>query len=342
MIISPNSMQDNDSNQKGGMNMIRKICKGMIFNCEDRVSTKDSRHNYLVLNNYSLDNPVARVQCVTITSMANKTVSTEIPIELCNGAVSYVVPYNIYSMFPSDFDPEAFKGIVTDDSILTANDFFKLILDLYRYSITGVDDSCVINRYNDYCLNFWKSHQDTPEYKDVKLERFLNREVSSFENNVVIKNKKEKEPDTEADEIKGEVIKSDVKYEPELSDMELLDNAPAYLKFWKQEHYQLFMSLYAKYDINTLLSKSTRWSTASALCNAHKNCVEYAKKRKFNITINPNRRPLAQWTNDEMETFMKGYETANNKMDYCHFNTLPECTSLYKSVYNRLHGISEK
>lgn len=146
--------------------------EGMIFIVNDKniiSSTTSSKHNYLIISAPNNFNKLDMIQTMSITSMRNKEVDKmEVPIVLCNGYISYVVPYNIHSITDEDIDFEKYKGCLADNDYLTARDFMQLLVDIYLDSIgLGLTDhDTVVKKYEDYCKWFNKTYPDLIEYRD--------------------------------------------------------------------------------------------------------------------------------------------------------------------------------
>ena len=135
---------------------VTKATKGMIFLLEDQCKSKTAcgasyaAHNYLVLGGDG-----ARYQCMSITSLAGKTRTTEVPILLSNGKVSYIITNQIYTHPERKFSFENFHGIISEG----VDEFIQLLMDLYidSLNIAAVKHEDVVRRYNTYCKNFFDS-----------------------------------------------------------------------------------------------------------------------------------------------------------------------------------------
>ena len=159
-------------NMKGDKIMVTKNgCEGLIFLLNDKCSSsKDSKHNYLILGINEDHNNVGLVQCMSITSMHNKEITTEVPIVLSNGMVSYIVPYNIHSYSMDELDLHEYKGCITNTPYISKYEFMQLIIDLYAdtldFGLTNHRD--IMRRYRKYCDSFWKNNEGITEFRDYK------------------------------------------------------------------------------------------------------------------------------------------------------------------------------
>lgn len=167
---------------------IKSCMEGMIFIVNDKniiSSTKASKHNYLIISAPNDVNKLDMIQTMSITSMRNKEVNRmEVPIVLCNGYISYIVPYNMHSITDNDIDFTMYKGCIADNQYFTAKDFMQLLVDIYLDSINIglVDHDTVVKSYNDYCDWFNKEYPDLIEYRDRVKESKDNRLYTSNAN----------------------------------------------------------------------------------------------------------------------------------------------------------------
>jgi ribosomal protein L11 len=151
--------------------VVKNSYEGMIFLLYDKCSTVDgSRHNYLILGTNDNNEKLGVLQCMAITSMRSKEIGIEVPILLSNDMVSYIVPYNIHSFSNSEIELKNFKGCISDVDFISRYEFMQLLIDLYAdnmdYGLVDHDD--VMQRYNDYCKEFWKQHPDCTEFREVE------------------------------------------------------------------------------------------------------------------------------------------------------------------------------
>lgn len=140
---------------------------GSIYTLRDASSTSDCGHNYIIISNNQNINKF--VQAMPITSMRNKKVTIEVPIKLSNGLVSYIIPYSIQTFTSTELKVGKFRGVISDSKYITSKEFINLLMDMYlaESNIGDVDKDKVINEYREYCDNFWKSHKNDTEYREV-------------------------------------------------------------------------------------------------------------------------------------------------------------------------------
>ena len=139
---------------------------GSIYTLKDASSTSDHGHNYIIISNNRNINKF--VQAMPITSMKNKKVTIEVPIELSNSMISYIMPYNIQTFTNTELKVGKFRGVISDTKYITSKEFINLLLDIYlmETNIGDVDKDKVMNDYRNYCNNFWKNHNSKNEYRN--------------------------------------------------------------------------------------------------------------------------------------------------------------------------------
>ena len=164
----------------------RSVMIGGIYNIENDSPFKnqtDSRHYYLVVGQYTKSN-IGMVQCICITSMYGKEITTELPI-VFRGKISYLVPYNIYAFPARDFDNMSYAGGLfasTDDSS-SLEEFIELIYDINRdcvvYSFQNKEfHKSVEERYNKYIDTFYSKNKNLREYR---FDKFIKNGVVESE-----------------------------------------------------------------------------------------------------------------------------------------------------------------
>lgn len=147
-----------------------KYSKGMIFLCKTKCSNLENPgfHNYLVINERPDRGSIAKAQLMGITSMTNRNIENmEVPVKI-NESISFIVPYNVFSVMDTELEMKNYHGIISDSEYMSRNEFISFLLDIYRYKITGEDDSNIKERYRKYCEYFYKTNSDVPEYRDIK------------------------------------------------------------------------------------------------------------------------------------------------------------------------------
>lgn len=142
---------------------------GSIYTLKDASSTSpsDCGHNYIIIsNNHSIHN---FVQAMPITSMRNKEISIEVPIQLSNYLISYILPYNIQTFTNTELKMGKFRGTISDTKYMTSKDFINLLMDIYlmETKIGEVDKDKVKNEYDRYCNIFWENHKNSNEYREM-------------------------------------------------------------------------------------------------------------------------------------------------------------------------------
>jgi hypothetical protein len=139
---------------------------GSIYTLKDASATSDSGHNYIIISNNK--NITKFVQAMPITSMKHKKVTIEVPIELSNSMISYIMPYNIQTFTNTELKVGKFRGVIADTKYITSKEFINLLLDIYlmETGIGDVDKNKVMKEYIEYCDNFWKYHNSKDEYRN--------------------------------------------------------------------------------------------------------------------------------------------------------------------------------
>lgn len=139
---------------------------GSIYTLKDASSTSDHGHNYIIISNNRNINKF--VQAMPITSMKNKKVTIEVPIELSNSMISYIMPYNIQTFTNTELQIGKFRGVISDTDYITSKEFINLLMDIYlmETNIGDVDRIKVMKDYKEYCDKFWKYHNSKNEYRN--------------------------------------------------------------------------------------------------------------------------------------------------------------------------------
>jgi hypothetical protein len=139
---------------------------GSIYTLKDASSTSDHGHNYIIISNNRNINKF--VQAMPITSMKNKKVTIEVPIELSNSMISYIMPYNIQTFTNTELQIGKFRGVISDTDYITSKEFINLLMDIYlmETNIGDIDRNKVMKDYKEYCDKFWKYHNSKNEYRN--------------------------------------------------------------------------------------------------------------------------------------------------------------------------------
>ena len=186
----------------------RSVMIGGIYNIENDSYFKNSDtrgHYYLVVGQYTKSN-IGMVQCICITSMYGKDITTELPI-VFRGKISYLVPYNIFAFPARDFDNMSYAGglFASTDDASTISEFIELIYDINRdcvvYSFQNKEfHKKVEEKYNRYIDAFYAKNKDLREFRfdkfirngiveseDKKYEKVYYGGVEPIEGKVIIK-----------------------------------------------------------------------------------------------------------------------------------------------------------
>lgn len=157
---------------------VHNLAPGMIFSLVDKMPAnvpsaavaegKVPVHFYMIISVGS-EACLQDIQCMKITSMRNKESTYELPIIL-NDAVSYVVPYNMFSYRKEDIDMKFFKGVlVGDGDVCSADDFLHLCRDIYTDTLFGELDASLKTRINEYQKKFDAKFGSVPKYENTKF-----------------------------------------------------------------------------------------------------------------------------------------------------------------------------
>ena len=159
---------------------------GGIYNVENDsyFKNQDTRgHYYLVVGQYTKSN-IGMVQCICITSMYGKEITTELPI-VFRGKISYLVPYNIFAFPARDFDNMSYVGglFTSTYDTSTLNEFIELIysinLDCVVYSFQNKSfHKDVEKAYNRYVDAFYEKNKDLREYR---FDKFIKDGITESE-----------------------------------------------------------------------------------------------------------------------------------------------------------------
>lgn len=173
---------------------ISKIVPGMVFSCEDNrrpyekvyIKGHPMEHLYVVLNCNEGAYPfLGYYQCMVITSMKNKDISTEIPIKF-NNKISYIVPYSIHSLPEEAFLDRKFKGFL-NPGVMATDEFLQFLLGIYHcfstYKLGHINKTYyekTMEKINNYKTEFSEIY-DIKEYRNTvdhgcEVQRFTDSE----------------------------------------------------------------------------------------------------------------------------------------------------------------------
>lgn len=162
-------------------------------------------HRYVIVG-VNKKKDVGFVQCMSITSMYNKQVTTEVPVVI-NNVVGYIAPYNIHSFKENNFRNENFSGVLTEGLV---PEFIELLLDIYKdVNLYGFKNKefheDVKRRYNAYIDDFLKENENIKEYRMGKDEALKNDSDAVFKkiwyNNEIPDETNETKEDTKKPEV---------------------------------------------------------------------------------------------------------------------------------------------
>lgn len=152
---------------------VQSIAPGMIFSFVDRVlanapaptDNKVPVHLYMIISAGSEAN-FQDIQCMKITGLRNKEATLELPI-IVNDAVSYIMPYNIFSFRREEIDMRFFKGIVIGDpDICTLDNFLQLCRDIYTDTLFGEIHDTLKTAIKSYQDKFQAKFSKVPKYEE--------------------------------------------------------------------------------------------------------------------------------------------------------------------------------
>lgn len=158
---------------------VQNLAPGMIFSLIDKAPANMSVpsvaegkvpiHFYMIISVGS-EAQLQDIQCMKITSMKNKEATYELPLIL-NDAVSYMLPYNMFSYRRDDIDMKFFKGIlVGDPDVCTADEFLHLCRDIYTDTLFGELDATLKTRIKEYQKKFDAKFGSVPKYENTRFK----------------------------------------------------------------------------------------------------------------------------------------------------------------------------
>ena len=135
-----------------------------------------------------------------------------VPVLLSNGAISWILPYNIHSISFNDMENGKFHGIMQDSSYCTTERFVQMLVDLYNdeLGLGFINHDIMMKEYNDYCDWFYKEHEGFKTYRELsgkqKYVNGLRDKAVLYKNSTKTLVKPKKKYYREEDEMKGEQI----------------------------------------------------------------------------------------------------------------------------------------
>lgn len=171
-------------------------------------------HNYIVIGTVNRDEPGQSkhlAQVMLITSMRERTIENEVPILLGNGQISYVVPYNIYSVPLSEIASAKFHGCVADD-IVTREGFISLLVQMYEKSLhLRMDDTysaTIEGLYKDYCRKFFEKYNNVREYREKYENPHTDKMYYAYHN--------KPEKVVAVENVSGEIVNTEEVFKPDI------------------------------------------------------------------------------------------------------------------------------
>ena len=149
---------------------------GMIYlvknQFEEKIGLQTTQHNYIVLGTINRESSgFQMVQAMTITSNPRNEGKTgkAVPVLLSNGAISWILPYNIHSIPFCDIEKGKFHGIINDSEYFSTKRFIQMLVDLYNdeLGLGFIDHDVIMDEYNDYCNWFFDVHSGLKQYREL-------------------------------------------------------------------------------------------------------------------------------------------------------------------------------
>ena len=154
-----------------------KFTPGMIYlvknQFEEKIGLQTTQHNYIVLGTImnGRNSGFQMVQAMNITSNPkNEEINGKVvPVLLSNGAISWILPYNIHSITFSDIEKGKFHGIIEDSEYCTVKRFVQMLIDLYNdeLGLGFVDHDVIMKEYREYYDWFFEAHAGLKQYRDL-------------------------------------------------------------------------------------------------------------------------------------------------------------------------------
>lgn len=238
---------------------VSNLAPGMIFSLVDKMpanvpslSDKLPTHFYMIISAGS-DACLQDIQCMKITSMKNKESTYELPVVL-NDAVSYVVPYNIFSYRRDDINMRFFAGIlIGDPDVCSTDEFLSLCRDIYTDTLFGEMDSTLRTRIKDYQTKFNSKFSKVPKYSDAQSAKFTFTTDDTPMQTAIT-----------AHEIYPMVSDSDEQFK---SSIKWIDSLPNRYAAWSNEDVMRALLFFGNNAPISIASKSNRFTSVGTIDN---------------------------------------------------------------------------
>ena len=149
-----------------------RIEEGMICR-PNQDKNGPSSHPYLILSiPQSPFHAQEFVQCMSLTSMNGKEVTTELPVYF-EGRISYVAPYAIHSFNFNDFPSSGITGFGAP-RFMSWNEFKSMLSKLYYYYLVGDEYNEAAEKLrSEYRNRFYEQYPNAEEYREIKKNNFI-------------------------------------------------------------------------------------------------------------------------------------------------------------------------
>ena len=149
-----------------------RIEEGMICR-PNQDKNGPSSHPYLILSiPQSPFHAQEFVQCMSLTSMNGKEVTTELPVYF-EGRISYVAPYAIHSFNFNDFPSSGITGFGAP-RFMSWNEFKTMLSKLYYYYLIGDEyNEAAATLRSEYRTQFYEQYPNAEEYREIKKNTFI-------------------------------------------------------------------------------------------------------------------------------------------------------------------------
>lgn len=286
-----------------------KFTPGMIYlvknQFEEKLGLQTTQHNYIVLGTImnGRNSGFQMVQAMTITSNPkNEEINGKaVPVLLSNGAISWILPYNIHSIAFSDIEKGRFHGIIEDSEYCTVKRFIQMLVDLYNdeLGLGFVDHDIIMKEYREYCDWFFEAHAGLKQYRDltsddkkeIKAPSLFNGKTVIYKDSSkeLLKPKKYREIDTMSEE---QII-------PQEIDPETEKTGPDYETVYSSGKTEP-MNPISIPEVNVhVINGRKRYKKSELMSPAEKKVIE-------SFTYFPYH--MKDWKDDEIILFIRAYE----------------------------------
>ena len=270
---------------------IKSCMEGMIFIVNDKncLSSMQSRHNYLIISTPDNNDKLNMIQAMSITSMKNKELNRmEVPILLCNGYVSYVIPYNIHSLVDDDISFEKYKGCLSDTNFMSSREFMTMLMDIYLDSLNCglVNHSKVKKQYEEYCSWFKEEYKNAIDYRDKDKVQATNTSTTKINaivtpttqkediqhgiSRIIIPNNIINQINHKADESWINKLKETLKY-------------PRFIKKWTNDQIMNICTIASEHSVKEIASYQSKWKGENSIYVMLASVYSEAKRRQLRV-----------------------------------------------------------